>query len=659
MSPPNDASSQTWRLLIVDDSPDDRAEVRSLLLRGSDRRYAFAEAETARAAKDAVLQSPDGPPTCVVLDHHLPDGTAPELLLATAGADGLGVCPVVVLTASDDYEVARSALRAGAQDFVGKGWMTPASLTRAVENAVERWWMARALAENEARLRMALAASHTGLWTWDGATNAVIWSPETHEIFGIPNGTFAGTGDAFYASVHPKDLPAVQARITEAIATRGFIHSEFRIVRGEGELRWVELCGRCQTDRHGATAQMSGTVTDITARKRVEIAAQASEQRLQATADSLPQLVWRSSRNDEEVEYFNARIAEYRGVERLPDGRWRWMAIVHPDDRPGTIAALRSTWSTGEASVCEHRLQMADGSFRWHLSRASPFTDSDGHVTWYGTSTDIHDRKVAEARLAAALDEAQRAVEARDRLVSWVSHDLRNPLGAVMMGMEMLQHHLGRGPSLSDERVATTLARINRQTKKMERLIGELLDVSWLQSNKPLQLERTRIELGALVRLLVEEHQHRAQRHRLTMRLAEEQVTGTWDALRIERVINNLLSNAIKYSPTGGEVEVMLDSVRDRDEAWAVVQVTDHGIGIPPEDQERVFAWFERGENAQTSTIPGNGIGLAASHAIVAQHGGSISFTSEVGVGTTFVLRLPQQTEPWDFRVIEPLPNPA
>ena len=145
-------SAMNWRVVVIDDSADDRAEVRRLLLRGSDRRYSFSEAETGTAGVALVLAAPSLP-DCVLLDYNLPDLDALEVLAALAGADGLPVCPVVVLTGGAGPEARRSVLRAGAQDYVGKDWLTPPGLTWVVENAIERLAMARQLLLRDEALR--------------------------------------------------------------------------------------------------------------------------------------------------------------------------------------------------------------------------------------------------------------------------------------------------------------------------------------------------------------------------------------------------------------------------------------------------------------------------------------------------------------------------
>ena len=142
-----------WCVLVVDDSPEDRTEIRRMLLKGSDRRLSFIEAGTAEAGVKAVMGAPQ-PPDCILLDYNLPEMDAPDVLAALSGPHGLPVCAVVVITGGTSREHGRRALRAGAQDYIGKDWSNPHALSRAVENACEIWAMARELREREEALRL-------------------------------------------------------------------------------------------------------------------------------------------------------------------------------------------------------------------------------------------------------------------------------------------------------------------------------------------------------------------------------------------------------------------------------------------------------------------------------------------------------------------------
>jgi signal transduction histidine kinase len=166
-----------WHVVIIDDNPDDRSEIRRLLLRGCiERRYIFAEAQTGAAGIKAVLNAPLMP-DCVVLDFNLPDMDALDVLAVLAGPDGLPACPVVVLTGGTGPEIGRLVLRAGAQDYIAKDGLTPLALTRIVENAIERLAMARELFGQNA----ALTSSQIALAEVDRRKNEFI-ATLAHEL---------------------------------------------------------------------------------------------------------------------------------------------------------------------------------------------------------------------------------------------------------------------------------------------------------------------------------------------------------------------------------------------------------------------------------------------------------------------------------------------
>lgn len=139
---------------------------------------------------------------------------------------------------------------------------------------------------------------------------------------------------------------------------------------------------------------------DLSDRQRYEAALEASEARLRHMADAMPQLVWIAG-PDGTVHYFNQRVSQFGGMAHLDGGVWSWQPALHPADAEATMRTWQAAVAQAQPYAMEHRLRMADGTCRWHLSRATPEQDAAGHITqWFGTATDIHDLKLAEARLA-------------------------------------------------------------------------------------------------------------------------------------------------------------------------------------------------------------------------------------------------------------------
>jgi NO-binding membrane sensor protein with MHYT domain/signal transduction histidine kinase len=240
---------------------------------------------------------------------------------------------------------------------------------------------------------------------------------------------------------------------------------------------------------------------------------------------------------------------------------------------------------------------------------------------------------VENARL---FHEAQEAIRVRDEFLSIASHELNTPLTPLQLHLQRLQRTVAEGggaEGLSTEQVSRVVDVAQRQTRRLARLVGELLDISRIRLGR-MELRPERVELGALVREVMErledEPAWASSEHTLHV---DGQVTGWWDRARLEQVVNNLLSNAVRYGQ-GQPVDI---TVRAReDEAW--LSVKDRGIGIAPEALSRIFERFER---AASRNFGGLGLGLYITRQIVEAHGGTISVQSELGVGSTFTVKLP------------------
>ena len=232
-------------------------------------------------------------------------------------------------------------------------------------------------------------------------------------------------------------------------------------------------------------------------------------------------------------------------------------------------------------------------------------------------------RQAAEVRLREAL-------QARDDFVAVAAHELRNPLNAFLLTLQLVQRTM-RDPAVS-ARVRELVEKLRLQAERFSDSIDRLLDVSRIQAGN-FELNREPFELDAVVREVVGRFTEGGARVPISIDSADS-VKGEWDRFRIEQVVTNLLSNAVKYG-NGQPISVRLS----RNGADAVVSVSDHGIGISPQDIERVFDRFER--VAPRSPSKGLGLGLWITKRIVEAHGGTITVESEPGRGSTFEVRLP------------------
>jgi signal transduction histidine kinase len=298
----------------------------------------------------------------------------------------------------------------------------------------------------------------------------------------------------------------------------------------------------------------------------------------------------------------------------------------------------------GALAILPLRLESeAIGGLR--LSFGGPRSFDEQEKVFMATLAQQGSQALERARLYAAeysaRAEAEAAIEARDNLVAVISHDLRNPLTAVRGHLQLLRRRIARGAPPGPEQLLVSLERVEASLVRLTAQIDELQDASHLQAGRPLELHPQETDLVALVREAVLRHEGVSDAHRLRVDVdaATPSLVGSWDAVRLERVIDNLLSNAIKYSPAGGDVTISLRREGD----WAVLAVEDRGIGIPDQDLPHIFERFRRAGNV-VGRISGSGLGLAGARDVVALHGGSIRAENVAAGGARFVIRLPGAT---------------
>lgn len=224
------------------------------------------------------------------------------------------------------------------------------------------------------------------------------------------------------------------------------------------------------------------------------------------------------------------------------------------------------------------------------------------------------------------------ALAAKDDFVSNVSHEFRTPLTSILGYVELL---LDDDDDLTDSQRGP-LEIIRRNSERLLTLVSDLLS----SRNGQLLVTPEAVNVAELVRTSVTAALPRAAESGIQLRAdAPDRLEAHIDAARISQVLDNLVSNAIKYSPDGGDVVVSLRA----EDGHMVCSVSDTGMGMSQQDQEEVFAKFFRSAAVRNSTIPGVGLGLSISKAIVEAHGGRVSLASEVGKGTTFTFAVPVQ----------------
>jgi len=404
-------------------------------------------------------------------------------------------------------------------------------------------------------------------------------------------------------------------------------------------------------DDRGRPRGAISALVDITERKHVEDRLLATDQQLRES-----QRLMELAQDAGHVGFFHYGFALDRlawtpgqcklfGIAELPHGTLAdWFAAVAAADRDRverefwTGCALRR-----EKQTLDYGVQRPDGSERWLSSRVMVQYDGDGRASQLiGVTLDITDQVHTEReraqlteRAVAAQREAEAANRAKDEFLTMLSHELRNPLGAISAAIDVLEAAEPQGQTAGEAR-----AIIARQTRNLAHMMNDLLDVGRVIAGKIL-LARQPVNLAAVVQRVDETLAitGEAKEHPLRLDLQEAWVDG--DAVRIEQVVTNLLANAIKYTPAGRPIHVRVAVEQER----AVLEVQDAGTGIPATLLPHVFDLFVQGERPLDRRAGGLGIGLTLVRRLVELHGGTVGVESS-GEGSRFTVWLPAAPAP-------------
>ena len=349
------------------------------------------------------------------------------------------------------------------------------------------------------------------------------------------------------------------------------------------------------------------------------------ERRYQHLAESLPNVIWIAGL-DGCFEYVNRRWHDVTALGAATAMGRGWLEAIHVDDRELILERWRLAAEVSSDLEVECRLRGRDGEYRWHLCRALPERDQGGRIVrWFGSFTDVDQQKQAH-------EQSRVAIGIRDEFISIASHELRTPLTALRLHLD---HLMSVGANrFEDPQTSPNVSAIDRQVNRLTVLIDSLLDVSRMTTGH-LVLKRERYEMVEALTRLVDDFKVAASRAGCEFNFSSpEPIYGLWDRVRVDQAVGNLLSNALKYAPAK-PIELGVQRVGDN----VLISVRDRGIGIDPEHAARIFERFERAVPARN--YGGLGLGLWLSRQIALAHGGTIEVSSQVGLGSTFLLTLP------------------
>lgn len=516
------------------------------------------------------------------------------------------------------------------------------------------------------RLELALQAGGMGTWEWDVATRRVHWSAAIEQMHGIPVGSFPGTFEAYQADIHPEDRERVLESITGVLESSADHYLLYRIVRPDGDVRWLEAHGRVLRDASGRPLKLVGVCTDVTRRQaaaeearrleherraaheaalRADIALALNEgerlsdilhrscEALAGHLDLACAAVWLADASPA-VHVLAATagaVTPPPGVTRIPADA-AWLPAGRTDDAALLPAGARRLYVLPLQGVAQPL-----GLLGLFTRQALPVEVLAPLSILAEAIAQGIERSRAQEALAGHAAELQRSNAELQQFAYVASHDLQEPLRVVASYTQLLaRRYRGRLDADADDFIEFIVDGVSR----MQELINDLLTYSRVGTRggepAPVDCGAVLADVLANLRASIEQTGARVTRDALP----RVQVDGT----QLMQVFQNLIGNALKFHRPGTSPRVHVSATRDGDE-WTLT-VADDGLGIAPEFHDRVFVIFQRLHTRDR--YPGNGIGLAVCKKIVERHGGRIWIESRPGEGASIHFTLPAAEEPRD-----------
>jgi PAS domain S-box-containing protein len=488
----------------------------------------------------------------------------------------------------------------------------------------------QALQESRDVLGVAMRGAKMGVWSRDIASGAVWFSAELEALIGLAEHRFGGNLDAFYALIHPGDLPAFTDVIAQALEQTSDGTVEFRMQHSDGH--WVPMTARMRLgcDAAGRPTTVFGVAIDISERVVAESTLRREAAILADQSDAIVVL-------DARGNILEANPATFRMTGYAYSAMAGRSLMMFYDDSvaPTVLLAIEDATARHREWRGELRIRRQDGSDCYTESVIKPLVDGKGVA--YGAvcvSRDITERQRDAARLRELNAELALADRKKDEFLATLAHELRNPLAPLRNVLEIL-----RMKASTDPQLVWAQDVFGRQMEQMSHLVDDLMDVSRITQGRVL-LRKQHVDLGQIMRGVVDSCAALvdASSHRLFVQMPPAPVMLDADPTRLTQILINLVNNAAKYTPDGGSIwfDAQLESGAVR------ITVRDSGIGIARDNLANVFTMFSQLEPAIERARGGLGIGLALVKGLVELHGGTISAHSAgVGLGSEFAVCLP------------------
>ncbi|MDF3020978.1 MAG: putative Sensor histidine kinase, partial [Steroidobacteraceae bacterium] len=489
------------------------------------------------------------------------------------------------------------------------------------------------------RVSIALEAAQVSLWDWDLRTRDIFIDHTYFECIGLPREDRTLPISELESLVHPDDLAGFWQAVQDAISGKtNNLRFQHRLRHVDGRWIWLETFGEVTERAEDGTARrLTGTQTNITERKQLERALSNTLRVMRTLLETMPlPVIMRDM--DRRVTLVNAAWEKMLGIPR--------QAILGQKIEKYPRKMLSDNHLESDLEVLEYKRSLryetvvhgVDGTDYDVIVAKTPLVADDGTVTGIAAViTDISDQKRISETLERARQSAEAAMHAKSRFLANMSHELRTPLNGVVGMASLLEN------TALDAKQRRFVRTLKTSAEALVTLINDVLDLSKAEAGK-LELSRAPFDLRRELEQVVGLFSARAYDKGVEIAAhigPDVPAVINGDPIRLRQVLGNLVNNAVKFTETGAVLLSVSSAPSGESLAALEFSVTDTGIGVEPQEQQRIFEAFEQADGSVTRKFGGTGLGLAISRQLVDLMSGTMGLQSAPGHGSRFWFRIP------------------
>jgi PAS domain S-box-containing protein len=507
------------------------------------------------------------------------------------------------------------------------------------------------LKDSADRFSIAADSAGIGVWEMDSRKDILTWDARMYRMYGMHNTGTSENHASWLGALHPDDRKRCEAESEAAFRGPSEFNSEFRIIRPSGEVRYIKAASRAERGVNGTSLRTIGVNIDVTDSRRNEILARReTASLLQTVLDSASEVAIIATDAKLLIKVFNSGAERLLGFTSSEMVGQQTLSRIHDADEVeeyGTLLGIpvgraEAQGSQDAASARSYdRIYVHRDGTRIDVSLSINTTRSEegGILGYVCVARDIRQQNADQKMLTQGISKAENANKAKSRFLANMSHEIRTPMNAVM-GLSYLLSHTPLNAEQS-----TLLAKIQVASNSLLSVITNILDLSKIEANE-LLVESTVFSLTDLLRdvgvvMAVQAEAKGIEFFIDTPNQLPEALAG--DPTRLKQILVNLLSNAIRFTNEGGVRFTANQRANASAEVVLAFTVADSGIGISPDDQQKIFAPFSQADSSITRRYGGTGLGLSIVKQLTQMLRGTLDLQSEIGVGSTFTVVLPFQ----------------